>query len=651
MTRRIDSPNTRADEELHEFLSAKSMGCFVMVAGAGSGKTTSLIKSLAHIRSRYGRRLLQYGQQVACITYTEVAAGEIWGDVGNDPLFHVATIHGFSWALIRSFQSDIKKWVTERIAEKLAELSNERVGFSTRTQQKTRDRNSRASDRLRKELADVGSVRHFTYGTGSRYGKGILGHDDVIRMVPELILERPLLAKLVASKYPYFFVDESQDTMPEVVDALRTVANANSGHFCLGFFGDPMQKIYMTGVGAVEDAKWKTITKPENFRCPTKILAVINSIRADGDGLVQTHGGHETANNESRPVTGNARIFVLPQGDGSSDSIDRVRAWLAEVDCDPAWTNDSEEGDVRILVIEHRMAASRLGFLDLHAAFNDDGVPDALSQGFRDGSAWPLKPFLDVLVPLAEATSTNQQDMVMQLLRKYSARLGEADLKASPTPGTLLANLRGDVVSFAELFSEQRNATVAEVLKSALELKLVSIDDRLLDYLGHQASEAPPSDDKSQVTVKLADGEELEGEASAIDRFFRCPVQQIPKYLNYQSGLSRYATHQGVKGAEFKRVVVVVGDHESRYRTFSYDKLLGIKAPSKTDLDNQRAGKESVFERTRRLFYVCCSRATNSLVVVLYSEDVAEAVKRIHGAGLFESDSVLTADVLTRSKN
>ncbi|WP_142638881.1 UvrD-helicase domain-containing protein [Ruegeria faecimaris] len=51
--------------------------------------------------------------------------------------------------------------------------------------------------------------------------------------------------------FPVIFVDEGQDTDPAFVDALREVAQAVSLGFCLGFFGDPEQKIYMQGAGQI----------------------------------------------------------------------------------------------------------------------------------------------------------------------------------------------------------------------------------------------------------------------------------------------------------------------------------------------------------------------------------------------------------------
>ena len=129
MTRRIDNPDTDADIELRGYLDADICPCFIMVAGAGSGKTTSLVKALDHIGKTCGTELRRRNQQVACITYTEIAVGEIWSDVGNNPLFHVSTIHSFLWALAKPFQKDISIWVRQRMEAKLAELRQAKANF------------------------------------------------------------------------------------------------------------------------------------------------------------------------------------------------------------------------------------------------------------------------------------------------------------------------------------------------------------------------------------------------------------------------------------------------------------------------------------------------------------------------------------------
>lgn len=644
MTRRIDSPDTDADIELRGYLDSDTRTSFIMVAGAGSGKTTSLVKALAHIGGKFGAELRRRHQQVACITYTEIAVKEIWGDVGNNSLFHVSTIHSFLWSLIKPFQKDIAIWVRQRMEAKLTELREEKKNFGPRVHQKTRDKNQREIDKLEIQLATIGEVKRFKYENGSDYSKGILGHNDIIVMVPQLIKDRPLLASIIAQKYPFFFVDESQDTLENVVEALRTVARQMAGKYSLGFFGDPMQKIYVSGVGDIElDVGWKLIKKPENFRCPTTVLSVINNIRAQGDGLVQTRGRQSLINNMLHPVPGTAKLFILPADENRSLNLDLVRTWLADTYGDVHWTSDSREADVRILVIVHRMAAARLGFPDLYSAFND-GATESFKASFSEGTAWPLKPFLDVLQPLSLALAQNRQFDVMKLLRTHCPRLDKDSLKDIDNFSELLTSLKDDVRKLAELMSETSNATILDVLRFTDQVHLIKLDERLKEYVvvvpaGNPEDVVPPL----PTEPILEDGDE-DKTAASIAAYLACPAKQLWGYHTYINDQSPYSTQQGIKGAEFERVLVVLDDEEGRHFQFSYDKLLGLKEPSKTDIDNQNQSKETVYDRTRRLFYVCCSRATKDLAVVLYSDNVEFASAQLKSAALFQPADIHTLD-------
>jgi ATP-dependent DNA helicase UvrD/PcrA len=243
------------------------------------------------------------------------------------------------------------------------------------------------------------------------------------------------------------------------------------GKFCLGFFGDPMQQIYMTGVGEILlDEGWKKITKPENFRCPTTVLSVINNIRSQGDGLAQTRG-RQLENGQA--VTGTAKLFVLPADECRLQNLDRVRRWLAESCSDPHWTYDSREADVRILVIAHRMAAVRLGFPDLFAAFND-GAPESFSAGFREGTLWVLKPFLDVMLPLTSALDRNRQIEVMKLLRAHCPRLDTERLRGVNNSSELLSSLKLNILELAALMSPIGIASVLEVPSVPISIETLS---------------------------------------------------------------------------------------------------------------------------------------------------------------------------------
>lgn len=111
--------------------------------------------------------------------------------------------------------------------------------------------------------------------------------------------------------------------------------------------------------------------------------------------------------------------------------------------------------------------------------------------------------------------------------------------------------------------------------------------------------------------------------------------------------MSPFATQQGVKGAEFERVLVLIDDEEGQgQRQFSYGKYFGISALSDTDDENIALGLDNVVERTRRLFYVCCSRATRDLAVVMFVHDIAQARARVEAAGLFAPEEIVVEDAL-----
>lgn len=271
------------------------------------------------------------------------------------------------WLLAKPFQNDIRVWVSGRITEKIEALEQKQATYGPRVQQRTKDKDTRDLERLRRQSGRIAAVKGFRYGTGSDYVKGILGHDDILKLVPYLIAERPLFRTLLARQFPFVFVDESQDTTTEVIEALKIVEREPGVTFCLGFFGDPMQRIYATGTGLVEAApNWADIPKPENFRCSTKVLNLANAIRRDGDDLVQVPGQRLGPEGIVPTPEGSAHLFVLPADDTRDASLIRVREWMAARTGDDHWrAGDDDQERVKLLVIVHQMAAKRLGFGEL----------------------------------------------------------------------------------------------------------------------------------------------------------------------------------------------------------------------------------------------------------------------------------------------
>lgn len=115
------------DQEIQDCFSIDAPKCFFVFAGAGSGKTRSLINTLTFLDKERGESLLMNGKQIAVITYTNAACDEISKRLQYKPIFSVSTIHSFLWDLIKSYQADIKEWVTRSVQKEIEDLKQKQL--------------------------------------------------------------------------------------------------------------------------------------------------------------------------------------------------------------------------------------------------------------------------------------------------------------------------------------------------------------------------------------------------------------------------------------------------------------------------------------------------------------------------------------------
>lgn len=639
MSRRIDSPDTDADREIHACIVATPPQPFVVRAGAGSGKTTSLIKALDWVISEHGASMRARKQKVACITYTDLATNEILADVNDDPLVHVSTIHSFYWSIAKTFQADIKVWLQNDIRRRISELEEEFENYSSRVRQTTRDRNKADQERCARSLEAVASVRTFNYGVGSDYAKGILGHEDILQLADFLLQNRPLFRRVVALSYPFVFIDESQDTFPGVVKSFKEVEAQMQGKFCLGFFGDPMQSIFMRGAGDIQlEDHWRAITKPENFRCAKQILDVANAVRAQGDGMEQVRGLHEKVDGSLKLVEGSARMFVLPNTLNRTEALARVRAWSSATNNDEGWT--TPDIAVKILVIVHRMAASRLGFGGIYSALNDR-TSDAMKQGMQDGTGWPVRPFLSFALPIIAAMKAGNEFAAMSLLREFSPRLAPAALTGRRA-ADVLRELHAAVSRLVAMLDEA-GTTIGNIALHLRDTGLFEFDERYARVLGFIRDIADTTQEPEAADAVPAEG--LSSDA-AMAKFFHCSAQELWPYERYVSEGSPYATQHGVKGAQFERVMVVMDEEESDYRTYNYERVFASAEARAADRARALDGDENTWSRTLRLLYVCCTRAQRGLVLAFFVADPATTLENVVASGILPRSAVFTQEVL-----
>jgi DNA helicase-2/ATP-dependent DNA helicase PcrA len=187
--------------------------------------------------------------------------------------------------------------------------------------------------------------------------------------------------------------------------------------------------------------------------------------------------------------------------------------------------------------------------------------------------------------------------------------------------------LRVDVPRLVAMLEPSERTTIRQVLSLLHERELVSLDDRFAGYLADRGAGAGADD-------------EAGAEQAAVNAFLGCAATELWGYRQYIEDQSPFATQQGVKGAEFERVLVILDDEEGDYNLFSYGKYFGITPLSATDQKHLDEGTDSVLGRTRRLFYVCCSRAFQHLAVVLFVPDVAAARTAIEARALFPAADI-----------
>lgn len=622
-----DHMDDQADDEIGVYLDLDKPKSFFLFAGAGSGKTRSLVTALNRVRERFGTRLRLQGRRIAVITYTNAACDEITRRLDFDPLFAVSTIHSFVWELIKGFHGDIRLWLQTNLDNEIVEL--ESLLSKGRPGTKTAIDRQRSIQAKKERLATLPSIKRFIYSpTGDNRTRDSLNHSEVIKLGAEFLTTKPVMQSLLLNRFPVLLIDESQDTNRLLMEAFLALQAANPKQIVLGLFGDMMQRIYADGkidLGRDLPADWAKPAKKMNHRSPHRIIRLINLIRSQVDE-------HQQQARSDAPE-GHIRMFVTQSANSNKAAIEKAaRARMAQVAGDPEWEHPDR---VKTLTLEHHMAAKRLGFLDL---FEPLYKVDAFKTGLRDGSLPVLRLFSELVLPLVQAKTSGDEFGATAVIRQASPLLSKKALEgAAGTQMEQLKRARGGVESLMRLWENDKTPRFVEVLTSIAETGLFEIPDSLRPFVIQE-------NDASGVKTDSDSAEEPEDEASstleAIRQFLETPFSQIRPYSAYVRGETAFTTHQGVKGLEFPRVMVVIDDEDAGGFLFSYEKLLGVKEKTTTDLKNEREGTETSLDRTRRLLYVTCSRSQKSLALVAYTADPARLRTFAIGQSWFKEDEI-----------
>jgi DNA helicase-2/ATP-dependent DNA helicase PcrA len=628
-------------EDICSYLTEVPPRSFFLFAGAGSGKTRTLVEVLRRMTGvvshklggTVARQLRMHGRSIRVVTYTKNAVAVIKGRLGDNDLVCVSTIHAFCWELINGFNDDIR---TALIALKQAQYDEEKAEAAKKPKgisaAKQRDLDEIQADIESLQVTDV-----FRYSPDREiFGSGALAHTQVLGAAAWLLKNRPTLQTILKDNYPIVLIDESQDTMKRMLDALMQLAEPRGSGLTLGLLGDHRQRIYADGhadLPALVPKSWATPELKMNHRSQRRIVTLINDIwSANLEGRTQAANGIQQHPREEK-TGGFVRLYI---GDTASSSEKKANreVWCAGQMGQVSQLTSWSEGDYQMLALEHKLVAARGCFVEAYNAMVLLDPNAAAPSGSGDNKGPGVVQIL--LNELAELeTCLNADDGIdefraTEVLRRHQ-RLDEMP-QDSAARCLRINEMLVAMQNFAKACSHP-NATVREVLEPVIDGHLFLVDPRLIKAFADGSPEpAPP-----ERGVEEPKQDRMRRGWCAL---FRSPWSQLQKYRTYLSGGSALATHQVVKGSEFPHVMVVMDDDSAGGFLFSYDKIFGGTKLGSTDIKNLATGKETSIDRTLRLLYVTCSRAEESLALVLWSSNPQAALLCIRASGWFSKDEI-----------
>lgn len=486
----------------------KSGKSFRVEAGAGAGKTYSLMKVISWLETEKGKDFRKKGQKVACITYTNAAVDVISGRLSLNSFIQPSTIHKFAWDTMKRFQTVLIKGLGE-----LSLLPD------------NEDRTAKVSSE------DIG---HVAYDLGGRRffdGIAYLHHDDVIDLF-SWMLDMSKFRTILADKYPIILIDEYQDSFSRIMDKLLKYfvdETVDGDNLQIGLFGDAWQTIYANNkvCGEVTNDNLVVIGKPSNFRSEEIIVNALNRIRPD---LPQVPASDEnegeiwiitTDNYKGERQTGSHWKGELQLEDLES-YVDSVRAKLRDL----GWEDDK----TKVLMLTHRLLSHQQHY---------DNLFDFLGDKIKDADDEHFCFFMDRVEPAYKSLQKNDVKGLFDALggSRRPIRSIEEKKEWKELKNKLEVARRGRIKDIIDLLYE--NSLLVLPPKVAQKRNLYEHCDK---------------------------GEKITLYGKDIEQFYSIPYQEVINAIEFVKPEAIFSTDHGVKGEEYDNVLFVLGRGWNQYK-------------------------------------------------------------------------------------
>jgi len=616
---------TKLEKEVIEALECIKIGQnFILEGGAGSGKTYSLIALITALTEALPNI------RIVCITYTNNAVAEILSRIENKNLW-VSTIHEFIWSLIKKYQNEIKDVLVDLINDEEAGKFQKPSNFG--------------KELVTKEYFENLYVDYDEYYSITSNSENIvkISHDHILIVAEKMFQKYKKISDILKDIADCIFVDEYQDTSPLVAEILLNHLNQSNKKNVIGFFGDSMQSIYDDGVGDLNQYSLTRIEKLQNRRNPRVIIEIANKFR--DDGIQQVPSKDENAPNMENGVVRNGCVkFLYGEETDVTDSIKEKNIFKS-------W-DFSDGKQTKELRLTHKFNAEMAGFKDLYELYNDDliiklitKIKDKIEKGELDKNqtldklALVLRPTFNKRDLINQINEDSNYKLTYNLLKDLSweevcnkVRINKESLmsyKFNGMRGKYEANsYRDKILRRLDILNEIIEFYEGNRLNDFLRITKFSIhsrDDKIrlkqaIDYLVNE-------DDKTiEEVLEFAEIQGLLKKDELFsdyilnrgyylwERIKKIPFTQYKKSVFYLKEFSPICTQHSVKGSEYDNVLLIL---ESNWNKYDFKTLFG-----------KGSSNPNVRLRTKKLFYVCITRAKRNLIIYMPIDDsdiIAEA--------------------------